>query len=36
MYLPTKGILIVPSYGIGPDSWGNQPVERLTEQGREA
>lgn len=25
MYLPTRGILVVPTYGSGPDSWGSNP-----------
>jgi len=25
MYQPTRGILVVPTYGSGPDSWGNNP-----------
>lgn len=36
MYLPTKGILVVPSYGGGPDSWGSKPVEPQTEKGATA
>lgn len=26
MYLPTRGILVVPSYGGGPNSWGEKPA----------
>jgi len=26
MYLPTKGILVIPTYGLGPDTWGSKPV----------
>lgn len=26
MYEPTRGILVVPSYGGGPNSWGEKPV----------
>lgn len=26
MYQPTRGILVVPSYGGGPNSWGEKPV----------
>lgn len=33
MYLPTKGILVVPSYGGGPDSWGNKPASPQTNKG---
>ncbi|MDW8847688.1 sugar dehydrogenase complex small subunit [Erwinia sp. MMLR14_017] len=33
MYLPTKGILVVPSYGGGPDSWGSKPASRQTNKG---
>jgi hypothetical protein len=25
MYRPTAGILDVPTYGSGPDSWGQKP-----------
>jgi hypothetical protein len=25
MYAPTRGILVVPSYGSGPNSWGDKP-----------
>lgn len=25
MYQPTQGILVVPTYGSGPDSWGSNP-----------
>lgn len=25
MYDPTRGILVVPTYGSGPDSWGDNP-----------
>ena len=27
MYQPTHGILIIPTYGGGPASWGNKPVQ---------
>lgn len=30
MYEPTRGILVVPSYGSGPNSWGEQPTIALT------
>lgn len=33
MYLPTSGILVVPTYGGGPDSWGSKPQ---TEKGQAA
>ncbi|WP_158781399.1 sugar dehydrogenase complex small subunit [Pantoea sp. BAV 3049] len=33
MYLPTRGILVVPTYGGGPDSWGSKPQ---TEKGKAA
>lgn len=36
MYLPTKGILVVPTYGGGPDSWGSKPVDPQTEKGATA
>lgn len=26
MYRPTKDVLVVPTYGAGPDSWGEQPA----------
>lgn len=26
MYRPTRGILDIPSYGSGPDTWGHKPV----------
>ncbi len=26
MYRPTRGILIVPTYGAGPNAWGEKPV----------
>jgi hypothetical protein len=26
MYEPARGILVVPSYGGGPNSWGEKPV----------
>lgn len=26
MYQPTRGVLVVPSYGGGPNSWGEKPV----------
>jgi hypothetical protein len=26
MYEPTRGILVVPSYGGGPNSWGEKPT----------
>ena len=26
MYQPTHGILVVPSYGVGPLRWGDKPV----------
>lgn len=33
MYLPTRGILVVPSYGGGPDSWGSKPADPQTNKG---
>ncbi|WP_259696950.1 sorbitol dehydrogenase family protein [Pseudomonas brassicacearum] len=27
MYRPTHGILIIPTYGGGPDSWGDKPAD---------
>ncbi|KAB8313739.1 sorbitol dehydrogenase [Erwinia endophytica] len=36
MYLPTQGILIIPTYGSGPDSWGSKPIESLTDKGQPA
>ncbi|HEY0209933.1 sugar dehydrogenase complex small subunit [Acerihabitans sp.] len=33
MYLPTKGILVVPTYGGGPDSWGGKPIEPTSVKG---
>jgi len=27
MYRPTQGILIIPTYGGGPDSWGDKPAD---------
>lgn len=36
MYLPTKGILVVPTYGGGPDSWGNKPVVLPIKEGKPA
>ena len=27
MYDPTRDVLVVPTYGRGPDSWGTKPVE---------
>ncbi|RBH58390.1 sorbitol dehydrogenase [Pseudomonas sp. MWU13-2860] len=27
MYRPTHGILIIPTYGGGPDSWGSKPAD---------
>lgn len=33
MYLPTKGILVVPSYGGGPDSWGSKPASPQSNKG---
>ncbi|PZP34466.1 MAG: sorbitol dehydrogenase [Roseateles depolymerans] len=26
MYRPTEGVLVIPSYGGGPDSWGDKPA----------
>lgn len=31
MYLPTQGVLVVPTYGGGPDSWGGTPETAKTE-----
>ncbi len=28
MYSPTHGILAIPTYGGGPDSWGNKPTAK--------
>ncbi|MET0519661.1 MAG: sugar dehydrogenase complex small subunit [Burkholderiaceae bacterium] len=28
MYRPTQDVLVVPTYGGGPDSWGEKPAER--------
>lgn len=33
MYLPTRGILVVPTYGGGPDSWGGKPIEPQSGKG---
>jgi len=33
MYLPTRGILVVPSYGGGPNSWGSKPASPQTNKG---
>ncbi len=33
MYLPTKGILVVPTYGGGPDSWGGKPIDTPSGKG---
>ncbi|WP_213989950.1 sugar dehydrogenase complex small subunit [Sodalis sp. dw_96] len=33
MYLPTKGILVVPTYGGGPDSWGSKPIDPPSDKG---
>lgn len=33
MYLPTRGILVVPSYGGGPDSWGSKPAASTSVKG---
>ncbi|MBO9686767.1 MAG: hypothetical protein J7598_09145 [Mitsuaria chitosanitabida] len=30
MYRPTKDVLVVPTYGAGPDSWGEQPASPAT------
>jgi hypothetical protein len=30
MYRPTKDVLVVPTYGAGPDSWGEQPASSAT------
>lgn len=27
MYRPTQDVLVIPTYGAGPDSWGDKPVE---------
>ncbi|QEI08200.1 sorbitol dehydrogenase [Pigmentiphaga aceris] len=29
MYDPTRDVLVVPTYGRGPDSWGPKPVESI-------
>lgn len=29
MYDPTRDVLVVPTYGRGPDSWGEKPVESI-------
>ncbi|PLV63805.1 sugar dehydrogenase complex small subunit [Erwinia sp. B116] len=36
MYLPTQGILAVPTYGGGPDSWGEKPGVSTAQQGATA
>ena len=36
MYLPTKGFLVVPTYGGGPDSWGWDPAKNVKEKGETA
>ncbi|WP_312239759.1 sugar dehydrogenase complex small subunit [Pantoea sp.] len=36
MYLPTRGILVVPTYGGGPNSWGAKPGSTEQEQGATA
>jgi hypothetical protein len=28
MYQPTEDVLVVPTYGRGPESWGSKPVEK--------
>lgn len=33
MYLPTQGILIIPTYGLGPDTWGSKPVIPSSDKG---
>lgn len=30
MYRPTKDVLVVPTYGAGPDSWGEPPASSAT------
>lgn len=36
MYLPTKDILVVPTYGGGPDSWGWDPAQKVKKKGEAA
>lgn len=36
MYLPTQGILVVPTYGGGPDTWGEKPGVSTMQQGATA
>jgi len=31
MYDPTRDVLVVPTYGRGPDSWGTKPVEAIAQ-----
>lgn len=31
MYDPTRDVLVVPTYGRGPDSWGTKPVESVAQ-----
>lgn len=33
MYLPTRGILVIPTYGGGPDSWGSKPADPPANKG---
>lgn len=33
MYLPTKGVLVIPTYGLGPDTWGSKPVSPSSNKG---
>ncbi|EIC83417.1 sugar dehydrogenase complex small subunit [Serratia sp. M24T3] len=33
MYLPIRGILVIPTYGGGPDSWGPKPVDPPAAEG---
>lgn len=36
MYLPTQGILVIPTYGSGPDTWGSKPVYPSSNKGSHA
>ncbi|WP_067702072.1 sugar dehydrogenase complex small subunit [Erwinia sp. ErVv1] len=35
MYLPTRGVLVIPTYGGGPDSWGSKPDDPQITKGEE-
>jgi hypothetical protein len=34
MYDPTRDVLVVPTYGRGPNSWGEKPVESIAKVGK--